>query len=230
MFLQLSVILSTGWCVVARGHVWLLGGMCGCRGACVAARGLAWLLGGHAWLLGGLCSCWGVGMCGWGGVHGCQGACIGYDKIRSMSGRYASYWNAFLFVLWFPGPRRIRVTLEKKELLFFVNCHHCKNYDGSNDQSPHRSVETIWEHKRLAKHYFNYIYRMVGVQKSVKIQYWKFATISVAAAWTTLVLFEGVICFLDWWRRFQFLDLFCTLSLMALSVHQEAFHILKEVG
>ena len=25
-------------------------------------------------------------------------ACVGYDKIRSMSGRYASYWNAFLFV------------------------------------------------------------------------------------------------------------------------------------
>ena len=25
------------------------------------------------------------------------GACIGYDEIRSMSGRYASYWNAFLF-------------------------------------------------------------------------------------------------------------------------------------
>ena len=25
------------------------------------------------------------------------GACVGYDEIRSMSGRYASYWNAFLF-------------------------------------------------------------------------------------------------------------------------------------
>ena len=32
--------------------------------------------GGHAWLLG--------------------GACVGYDEIRSMSGRYAYYWNAFL--------------------------------------------------------------------------------------------------------------------------------------
>ena len=31
-----------------------------------------------------------------GGMHGCWGACIGYDEIRSMSGRYASYWNAFL--------------------------------------------------------------------------------------------------------------------------------------
>ena len=27
------------------------------------------------------------------------GACIGYDEIRSMSGRYASYWNAFLFII-----------------------------------------------------------------------------------------------------------------------------------
>ena len=79
MFLQVSVILSTGGgmcgcsgggCVVAPrgghawlpgGHVWLLlGGMHGCSrrvcviapgGACVAARGCAWLLwgGGHAW-------------------------------------------------------------------------------------------------------------------------------------------------------------------------------------
>ena len=30
-----------------------------------------------------------------GGVHG-WGVCIGYDEIRSKSGRYASYWNAFL--------------------------------------------------------------------------------------------------------------------------------------
>ena len=28
-----------------------------------------------------------------------RGACIGYDEIRSMSGQYTSYWNAFLFVL-----------------------------------------------------------------------------------------------------------------------------------
>ena len=36
-----------------------------------------------------------------GGVHGCTGgACMvapGGGEIRSMSGRYASYWNAFLF-------------------------------------------------------------------------------------------------------------------------------------
>ena len=43
------------------------------RGGCV-------VVGAHAWLLGG---------------------CVGYDEIRSMSGRYASYWNAFLFVRYF---------------------------------------------------------------------------------------------------------------------------------
>ena len=51
----------------------------------------------------------------WGGMHGFFGGCmvfsggrvvffsfsecIGYNEIRSMSGRYASYWNAFLFKL-----------------------------------------------------------------------------------------------------------------------------------
>ena len=49
-------MVAGGVCMVARGHVWLLGGM-----------------------------------------HGWQGACVGYDEIRSMSGRYTSYWNAFLF-------------------------------------------------------------------------------------------------------------------------------------
>ena len=84
MFLQVSVILSTG------GHVWLLWGVCGCsggvcgcswegmhgcsRGACVVAPGGvcvvapgghgSLLLGGHAWLL-------------WGGMHGySRGACM----------------------------------------------------------------------------------------------------------------------------------------------------------
>ena len=113
IFSQASVILSTGGrgmrgcqgsgvCVVAGGHawlpggvwlpgehLWLLGGMHGCRGACVVARGHAWLLGGmhgcrggmcgcqgacmvargHAWLPGGMHGCWGV-------VCGCQGACV----------------------------------------------------------------------------------------------------------------------------------------------------------
>ena len=108
-----------GACVVAGGgHAWLLGGACVVAGG----GGHAWLLAGacmvaggrHAWLLvGGMRGCWwgacmvtgGVCMVA-GGVHGCwQGACmaaggadIGYDEIRSMSGRYASYWNAFLLL------------------------------------------------------------------------------------------------------------------------------------
>ena len=28
---------------------------------------------------------------------------MGYDKIRSMSGQYASYWNAFLFRIFLVG-------------------------------------------------------------------------------------------------------------------------------
>ena len=74
------------------------------------------LLGGHSWFYsGGVRGFIQGGMCGfiWGGMHGfIWGACVvlfgggmrgfssffGYNEIRSMSGRYASYWNAFLFV------------------------------------------------------------------------------------------------------------------------------------
>ena len=56
----------------------------------VAPGGHAWLLrGGRVWLL-------------VGGMHGCSrgGGVRGFfDEIRSMSGQYASYWNAFLFYL-----------------------------------------------------------------------------------------------------------------------------------
>ena len=96
IFLHQFVILFT-W----GGRAWLLrggmrgcsrGGMCGCSGgACVVAPGgHVWLLGGRAWLLPGGC------------VVAPGGACMvffsffGYNEIRSMSGRYASYWNAFL--------------------------------------------------------------------------------------------------------------------------------------
>ena len=114
---------SQGGCVVAPrgGHVWLLGGgMHGCSwGACmVAPGGHVWLLpGGHVWLLQGYmrgCSggcAWllqgGVHGCSRGGMHGCSwGACMVapgggmrgfFNEIWSMSRRYASYWNAFLF-------------------------------------------------------------------------------------------------------------------------------------
>ena len=77
-----GVCLSTGGvaCVVAQG------------GACmVLFGGRAWFylggmrgfIGGRAWFY-------------WGGVCGFS-SFFGYNEIRSMSGRYASYWNAFLF-------------------------------------------------------------------------------------------------------------------------------------
>ena len=75
--------------VAGGGRVWLL-------------RGCAWLLveGGHAWLPGGCMVKGGSGKRG--GVHGEGGGMRGirrHTEIRSMSGGYASYWNAFLFPL-----------------------------------------------------------------------------------------------------------------------------------
>ena len=106
------------------GHAWLLWGVCMVAlgvyvvppgGSRLLPGGHAWLLlGGHAWLLrGGMCGCSG-GACmvapggpclvAPGGVHGCSGGGmhgIWRDtEMRSMTGRYASYWNAFLFKLY----------------------------------------------------------------------------------------------------------------------------------
>ena len=100
MFLQVSVCPQ-------GGHAWLLqGGMHGCSG------GVCGCSGGHVWLLWGACvvapggACMvaprgGMHGCSRGGVHGCsrgEGVHGFFDEIRSMSGRYASYWNAFLFL------------------------------------------------------------------------------------------------------------------------------------
>ena len=123
MFLHLSVSHSVhrggrawlrgacvvvGGCVIAGRHAWLrgmcvvMGGMHGCGecawlwGVCMVVGGMHGCGGGHVWLQG---SAWLWGVCMVvGGVHGCGGACVGYDEIRSMSGRYASYWNAFLLL------------------------------------------------------------------------------------------------------------------------------------
>ena len=69
------------------GHAWLLPGACvvALGGACMVA------LGGHVWFsVGGVCDFLG-------GMHGFLGGVCGFfDEIRSMSRRYASYWNAFL--------------------------------------------------------------------------------------------------------------------------------------
>ena len=68
-----------------------VGGVRGCRGACVAAGGMHGCRG-CAWLWGVCVVAGGRGMVTWEGE-----GCVGYDEIRSMSGRYASYWNAFLY-------------------------------------------------------------------------------------------------------------------------------------
>ena len=70
------------------------GGMCG-RGWHVWWQGVCMVSGGHVWQ-GGM---HGGGHAWWQGVV-CGGgeACVGYDEIRSMSGRYASYWNPFLLI------------------------------------------------------------------------------------------------------------------------------------
>ena len=57
------------------GHAWW--------GACVVVVGVCMAVGVHGW---GACMVGGACMVALGGVH----------RIRSMSGRYASYWNAFL--------------------------------------------------------------------------------------------------------------------------------------
>ena len=78
-------------------HGCWLGAVCDCWwGACVVAG----RNGVRGCCFGGMHGCWQGGMHGClGGVIGWRGGCIGYDEIRSMSGRYASYWNAFLFSL-----------------------------------------------------------------------------------------------------------------------------------
>ena len=107
IFLHQFVILFTG------GHAWLLGGACmvllgghawfyleGRVGCVVLFRGHAWFYFGgmHGFIRGGMHGFIQGGMHGFirGGVHGFF-SFFRYNEIRSMSGRYASYWNAFLF-------------------------------------------------------------------------------------------------------------------------------------
>ena len=75
-------MVAGGACVVVGGHVWLPGGVHGCRGV----HGLQ----GACMVAGGMCGCGGACM-----VVG--GMCVGHDEIQSMSGQYTTYWNAFLF-------------------------------------------------------------------------------------------------------------------------------------
>ena len=116
MFLQSVILLTGGACVVAHGgvrgfiqggHAWFYSG-----GACMVLSGggmhgfIRGGVRGFIWgaacmvLFGGVCGfIWG-GMRGFirGGMHGFS-SFFGYNEIWSMSGRYTSYWNAFLFTL-----------------------------------------------------------------------------------------------------------------------------------
>ena len=102
------------------GHAWFYSG--GIRGfirgvhAWFYSGGMHGFIGGHAWFYSGVCVVLSGGMHGFirgacvvlsggvcvvsSGVGGCVrgfSSFFGYNEIRSMSGRYASYWNAFLF-------------------------------------------------------------------------------------------------------------------------------------
>ena len=132
MFLQVSVCPHWGghawfyWgvCMVLfGGHAWFYsGGMRGfiqgvrgfIQGVCGFIQGgMHGFSGGHAWFF------WGC-MVFPGGVHGFF-SFFGYNEIRSMSGRYASYWNAFLFhnisVLM---PPKYRFHMKMKTVVGFV--------------------------------------------------------------------------------------------------------------
>ena len=85
------------------------GGAC-MAGGCMHGRGYAWQGGMHGrGMCGGGGHVWWWRACVTGGVHGRGGMCGGghvchicppsrYYGIRSMIGRYASYWNAFLLI------------------------------------------------------------------------------------------------------------------------------------
>ena len=109
------VALGGGACVVApRGMHSCLGGGVVAQGACVAA------LGGHAWLLQGACVVATRGACvvapGGGGVHGIRRD----TEIRSMSGRYASYWNAFLYCCENESGKRHRFQVGSYRIQQFI--------------------------------------------------------------------------------------------------------------
>ena len=136
MFLQVSVCPQGGGrCAWWGGHVWLPGGMSGCRGACMVAGGM-WLLGGHAWLLGGVHGCWGMGGVFWlqggqpwlqGGMHGCQGACMVARGACMVAGGMRGCRGACVVVRgcawWWGGMRGIRWdTVNERAVCILLEC------------------------------------------------------------------------------------------------------------
>ena len=128
MFLQVSVCPQRGVCVwLLRGeHAWLLQGVCGFFWG---VRGF--FRGRHVWFFPGV------------GVQGFfWGACVGYDEIRSMSGRYASYWNAFFYEYNVSTPYKYLIV---SVYLFLINdsvINKCFVTQG-NCKSSNRSVRLV---------------------------------------------------------------------------------------
>ena len=116
---------------LAGGHAWLAG----VRGACMVPSRACMVPRGHAWFPGGAC------VVPRGGMHGCRGVCIGYNEIRSMSGRYASYWNAFLLfhcdhiLLFFDFLNRVLIQTQKE-----ISLHTSVRYLDFHD----RTVPNQW--------------------------------------------------------------------------------------
>ena len=144
--------------------------MHGCQGACVVVEGCAWLPGGACMVAGGRGCAWQRGVCmvkrgacmakggacmvKW-GVHGkggmCseRGVCVGYDEIRSMSGRYASYWNAFLLTETLLDRMGVQTILPIK---VSVTIDTMFNFDG--DFGRHRN-----SHVTCKQTFISFVYR-----------------------------------------------------------------------
>ena len=148
---------SGGACLVALGR-----GVRGCsrgdvRGCsrgdvCGCSRG-----GGCAWLLPGGC------MVALGGVHGCSGGHAWllrgggvrgfFDEIRSMSGRYASYWNAFLLIIifsfrttWLPLDKIMAIcrVICPSRLMLICLCTWCDSTVGAKAWTRFFSSQTLF--------------------------------------------------------------------------------------
>ena len=112
------VALGGAFVVAPGGHAWFFPG------------GHVWFfLGGHAWFFpegGRVCMVFSGG----------GGACVGYDEIRSISGRYASYWNAFLLF------KIVKYCVQK----YLTSAFHPKLYkkkDFSTSPETARKVKTL---------------------------------------------------------------------------------------
>ena len=152
-----------GTCMVAPGGACVVaprGGMHGCsRGACVVAwGGVCGCFGGHTWLLqggvvapGGACVVApGGGACvvALGGVRGF------FDEIRSMSGRYASYWNAFLLNFYYHQNNGKKTGLSPiLSVIHTVIIGTMLNYTDGKKRTPTKSVtckQTFIDYVRIS--------------------------------------------------------------------------------